>query len=489
MNNLHRTVLEDAHHMSTSLHKGDEVILKIDSLAFGGLGVARLQDRVVFVDKALPGQTVRARIFKLKKKFAQARILEIVKQSPFYQKPRCTHFGACGGCSIQHLDYIQQLHFKEQQVRESLEHLGGFQNIPLKPILASPESFSYRNKMEFSFSPHRWLSNEEMIKNRPEKKELYLGLHAKNFYNKVVDIQQCHLVAAQTNDILRVTREFAAQTGLPAYDSKQHIGFWRFLVVRHSKNINNLMVNLVTFDYNPKVAKNFKKLMTATFPQITSLLYSTTQNISGLAYGEKEYVLAGNHLIEEKLADYRFEISSNSFFQTNTLQTENLYQIVVELAAIQPEQVVYDLFCGAGTISIFASRLAHRVVGFEIVPDAVDDAIRNARKNNINNCDFLVSDLRTFAKDWQQPLQRYGKPAIMIIDPPRGGMHPKTIDAILELEPPCIIHVSCNPTTLARDLKILCEQKYYLQTVQPVDMFPHTHHIEVVVKLLLINNQ
>ncbi len=470
---------------SKPLHKGETITLKIDNLAFGGQGIGRYQDRVVFIDQALPGQTIHAKIIKIKKNYAEAILQDVIHQSPHYQQPPCIHFGSCGGCSFQHLSYQQQLYHKEQQVYESLQRIGGFKHIPMHPIIASPQIFAYRNKMEFSFSPYRWLSQEELDREANDDTALYLGLHAKRFYQKVVDVTRCHLVTEKANEIMCKTREFTRKTQWPAYDVKHHSGFWRFLVVRCSSNTADIMVNLVAFDYQENLAKEFRELMISTFPEITSLLFSTTQNKSGVAIGEREYLLHGNPFIEEKLADYRFLISSTSFFQTNTLQTENLYKIVAEFAEIQPHEIVYDLFCGAGTIAIFLSSFAQRIIGFELIAPAVADANKNAQINGIDNCEFITSDLKNLAADSRKVIELHGRPSVLVIDPPRSGMHPKTIATILSMQPKRIVHVSCNPTTLARDLKILCQEKYKLVAVQPVDMFPHTHHIETVAKLVL----
>ncbi len=468
---------------ATGLRRGDLVELVPTDLALGGAAVARLDDLVVFVEQALPGQTILAKISKRKKNFAEARLQEVLRPAPDQVEPRCSHFGQCGGCRWQHLPYNRQLHFKQRQVEEALVHIGGFSGLEVQPALPSPEIYSYRNKMEYSFSPQRWVPRDELGGSPDGDSALYLGLHAKGFFDKIIDVQACHLLPPVTNDILLYVRQFAVDSGRPAYHARDHHGFWRFLVMRHARKTGELMVNLVASEYDPALARDFATRMQARFPVITSLLFSTTQSLSGVAFSEAEYLLAGKSTITEKLGDLTFEISSNSFFQTNTLQAERLYDVVVDYARLQPDETVYDLYCGAGTISLYVSHLAHKVVGFESVRSAVEDAHQNAALNRIGNCSFVWGDLRDLLENTAETIARYGRPDVLIIDPPRGGMHPKTVAAVSRLAPERIVHVSCNPATLARDLKVLCAGPYRLTKIQPVDMFPHTAHIEVVVLL------
>jgi 23S rRNA (uracil1939-C5)-methyltransferase len=466
-----------------SAKRGDILTLDIDSLAFGGSGVARHEDLVVFVEDALPRQTVEAIVLKKKKNFAEARLVRVLKPSPFQQTPRCAHFEQCGGCTLQHLLYAKQVEEKARQVAESLQHIGGFTDLILEEPLAAPETFFYRNKMEFSFAAFRYLPREELKQGEPLSAGVHLGLHAKGFYNKVIDIGQCLLLTPISNDILQAVREFAVNSGKPVYDTQTHSGFWRFLVIRHAKTTDELLVNLVAYEYDDALAQQFKNEMMEKFPAITTLMFSTTQNRAGVAFSEKEHLLHGQPYIRENIGPIGFNISANSFFQTNSLQAKRLYDVIAEWAAIQPHEIVYDLYCGAGTISLYVSRSAARVVGFESVAAAVSDAHRNAHDNGIDNCDFVLGDLRDQLTDTAAIVAAHGKPDVMIIDPPRAGMHPKTVEAILRLQPQRIVHVSCNPASLARDLQLLCADGYRLLRVKPVDMFPHTTHIEVVAEL------
>ena len=466
-----------------AVKRRERLTLEIDHLAYGGAGVARFQDLVIFVEKGLPGQRVEVEITKKKKKFAEAKILSILRPSPFHQQPICRHFGYCGGCSLQNLTYEKQLEEKTRQVAESLHHLGGFTDVTIASALSSPQQTFYRNKMEFSFAEQKYLSREELAVERSPSSGIYLGLHAKGFYNKVIDLQECHLLTPVAADLVDAVRRFARADGRPVYHSQSGDGFWRFLVMRHAKHTNELLVNLVTRTYDEALAEKFCQQMMQNFPQITSLLFSTTQNRAGVAFSESEHLLYGRPSIRESIGPLSFAISSNSFLQTNSLQAERLYEVIKGWAAIQPHEIVYDLYCGAGTISFYVADSAFKVIGFEAIGAAVADAKINAQENNISNCTFVLGDLRDQLSDTEAVLAAYGRPDVMIIDPPRAGMHPKTVQAILWLQPSRIIHVSCNPATLARDLRLLCDDGYHLLRVQPVDMFPHTNHIEVVTEL------
>jgi len=373
---------------------------------------------------------------------------------------------------------------KQEQVYDVLKRIGEFDNFQMLPIIPVSEIFHYRNKMEFSFSRERWLNDEEI--NSGEKFERnghFLGMHAKGFYEKVVDLRECHLVDPVVTGILKKLRTLARDSSLPVYSTKDHSGFWRFLVVRSCKNTKDLMVNVVTHNYHEQIADLLKKELTCGFPEITSLLMSTTTSKANVAFSEKEYLLHGRNTVYEKLGKYSFEISGNSFFQTNTKQAERLFDTVIDFADLKGHENVYDLYCGAGTISIYISEHVKQVVGFESVGSAITDANNNCSLNNITNCRFVLGDLKDELRDTEKIIEQYGEPDLMIIDPPRSGMHPKTVKAILNLKPKKIVHVSCNPATLARDLNILCETDYSLVKVQPVDMFPHTAHIEVVALL------
>ena len=467
------------------VRKGLEIEVEIKALAYGGQGVARIEDFVVFVNGAIPGQRVKARIIKKKKSYAEARVLQVVQESPFATAPRCRHFGSCGGCRLQNLAYEEQIREKGEQVKDLLTRIGGLKDFEFLPTLPSIDIYYYRNKMEFSFARNRWLTSEEIASGEAVAKQThYLGLHAKGFYDKVVDLEECHLVAPRAVDILKTVRDISRESGLPVYSTADHTGFWRFLIVRRGAATSDLMVNVVTSRFDEKTTKILTDRLTGEFPQITSLVNGVTQSKASVAFSEEELVLAGKPTITDKLGPYSFKISPNSFFQTNTRQAERLYDVVAEYAALQGDELVYDLYCGAGTISIYLSARTREVVGFESVHSAILDARENAALNGVANCRFVHGDLKDELNDTQQIISTYGQPDVLILDPPRGGMHPKTVKAVLALRPQRIVHVSCNPTTLARELAALCESDYRLIKVQPVDMFPHTAHIEAVAQLI-----
>ena len=467
------------------IKKGQQIELDIESLAYGGQGVARVDDFVVFVNGAIPGQKVKALVIRKKKSYAEARLIEIKQQSPLAAEPRCIHFGFCGGCRLQNLNYGEQVKAKGAQVDDILRRLGGLKDFELYPAVPSENSYYYRNKMEFSFSRNRWLTPEEIKSDQTfEQNAHYLGFFARGFYDKVIDLQECHLIHPVAVQILDVVRKIARDSNRPVYSTADHRGFWRFLIVRPSRLTTDLMVNVVTSEYDQKIADILRTKLMKEFPQISSLINGVTRSKSSVAFSEEEHLLAGNPTITEKIGYYSFIISANSFFQTNTLQTKRLYDIALEYADFDGDELVYDLYCGAGTISIYISSYVDKVVGFESVEAAILNAKENCTINSIKNCEFVLGDLKDGLDQTERIIERYGQPDVIILDPPRGGMHPKTVRAVLALDPKKIVHVSCNPTTMARELQVLCESNYRLIQVQPVDMFPHTAHVEAVAQLV-----
>lgn len=469
--------------MISSLKKGSEIELEIESLAFGAKGLARLDGYVVFVENALPGQRVRALLTKKKRDYAEARVVEVLRQSPDYVAPRCSHFHDCGGCLLQDFRYAQQLEAKRRQVEETLIHLGGIAQPEVAPVLGSPQQFFYRNKMEFSFARQRWLTRAEIAGGQiSAARDFALGLHARNSFDKTLDLEACYLFAEVSNDILRVVRDFAKGSGLLPYTTRDHSGFWRFLVMREGKRTNEFMLNFVTAESREGRAAiaALSARLVAEFPIISTIVHNINRSKAQIAFGEEELVLQGSGFLRERLGDCTFRISANSFFQTNTLGAEQLYHVAREFAALTGVENVYDLYCGAGTIAIFIARQAKQVVGFEIVPEAIHDASVNCSLNEIANCHFVRGDLKDEIARVPLLMQRWGRPDVIIADPPRAGMHPKVLLRMLELAPQRIVYVSCNPATFARDVRVLCQQTYRLEKVQPVDMFPHTAHCEVV---------
>ena len=464
--------------------KGEELTLDISAAAFEGKAVGRIDGYVVFVEGGVPGDTVRATIVKSKKQFAEARIVEVLAPSPLRTAPRCPSFGTCGGCKWQHVDYPAQLQFKQQQVHDAFERIGGFHDPAVLPIIGADDIYFYRNKMEFSFADQEWLdSPPRQIEIDNSQPAVFLGLHVPQRYDKVLDLRECFLQSEQSTSILNFTREFARKSGLPAYSGRTDSGYWRFLVIRQSKRTSEVMANLVTFEDKPGIMENYAKELVAAVPGITTVVNTVNGRKAQIAYGEKETVYYGPGIIHERMAGYRFAISAGSFFQTNTAQAERLYETAGQFAELKSTDLVYDLYSGTGTIAMAVSPFVRQVIGIESVESAIRDAERNARENKITNCRFILGDLKERLTDDKGWMASHPAPDVLIIDPPRSGMHPRVVEEVRELGASRIVYVSCNPATQARDCRILCENRYRLTKLQPVDMFPHTYHIEVVALL------
>lgn len=462
------------------MQKGDEVVLTIENLSGEGKTVARYEGMVFFVEHAVPGDIVRARVWKVQKKFIEARAVEIITPSTMREEPKCKHFGVCGGCKWQNLSYESQLKFKHQLVTDAFKRIGGFQQPEVLPVLGCDEPYYYRNKMEFTFSNFRWLTREEMEGTDEQPPGVYLGLHVPQRWDKVVDLEECWLQSELSHAILNTIREVARGWNLHVYSTETQEGYLRHLVIREARNTGELMINLVTSTDWPEGMENLTKLLLKHFPSITTIVNNITSRKSMVALGESEKVYFGPGFITENIGKYSFRISANSFFQTNTTQAERLYATAKLFADLKPTDVVYDLYSGTGTIAIYVSDGAERVVGIETVESAITDAERNAKMNHIANCYFLKGDLKdrlTKDRDW---MKDHPGPDVVITDPPRSGMHAKVIEQLISLSPRRIVYVSCNPSTQARDAALLVKGGYILKQIQPVDMFPHTDHIEAV---------
>ena len=467
------------------LKKGTEIELLVESLAYGGRGLARIDGFVIFIDRTIPGQRVIARITRKKSSYAEARVVELLQDSPRAITPRCFHFGSCGGCLWQNLEYGHQLEAKRNQVWECLAHITGLSDDVVLPTLSSPQTYYYRNKMEFSFAARRWLLPEELKLDHLDKpRNFALGLHVKGFYNRVLDLEECHLQNPLTIKILQQVRQFALASGLSAYNTGDHTGFWRFLVVRDSKHTGQILVELITAPHRSgsTVATQLASQLQAEVPQISTLIYGISAKRAQIASAESREVIFGPGYIEEELGNFRFRISSGAFFQTNSNGAKILLDQVVEGCALSGSEVVWDLYSGTGTMAIGLARAARKVVGFELQPEAVADAKTNTRLNGVDNCEFNLGDIKGLLQNSSLLVQRYDKPQVVVTDPPRAGMHPSVVKNLIVLAPPKIVCVSCNPATLARDLAMFME-RYRLLRVQPVDLFPHTAHIEAVAVL------
>jgi 23S rRNA (uracil1939-C5)-methyltransferase len=459
------------------IKKGQLLELNISGIAFGGKGLAKVNGLTVFVDNAVPMDHVIARIVKRKKQYAVARVDTLIESSPFRVSPPCMYSGFCGGCKWQFLNYDKQVEYKQQHVAESIERIGLIHGVPVHPTIPSPATFEYRNKMEFSCSDRRWLLPDEMGQENVVS-DFAVGLHVPGTFYKVIDTHECLLQPKLGNRILNDVRRFIRTSDAPVYGLRSHIGFWRFIMLRHSVAYNHWMVNIITAKEEQKTVQPLADQLMETYPQIVSVVINITSRKAAVAIGEHEISLSGTACIRDKIGEFEFEISANSFFQTNTRGARRLYETIKAYADLSGKETVVDLYSGTGAIAIYLSRKAKTVIGMEIAESAVIDAMNNCRINGISNCRFILGDI----KDGLGELT--SAPDVMIIDPPRAGMHKDVVRRVLELAPEKIVYVSCNPSTMARDLGML-KACYEVLEVQPMDMFPHTHHIESVARLEL----
>jgi 23S rRNA (uracil1939-C5)-methyltransferase len=458
-----------------SIQKGAEIEVAITSVTFGGQGVARINDFVLFVDGAVTGDIVRAKVLRLKKNFAEARTTQILTPSPHRTEAPCHYFGTCGGCRWQDVDYQGQLEFKRQNIVDVFQRIGGFRDMEVPSPIGSPKIFHYRNKMEFTFGDRPWLT--EAVKTDLLKPSFALGLHVSQRFDKVLDVKDCYLQSPLANQILNFINVFAKSSGLAPYSLHTHEGFWRFLVIREMEHTPDLMVNIITSREDP-VMNFLKEKIVKEFPKISSLINGISQKKSQIAVSDYEIVLHGQSTILEKLGGCVFEISSNSFFQTNTLAAEVLYGTILKMAGLKGNETVFDLYCGTGSIAITLAPHAKKIIGIELSESAIANAEKNMLRNQVSNCQFIHGDIRATLKLMSE------KPDVVILDPPRSGLHGDVVETLREILPETMIYVSCNPSTQARDLELLCRDRYAMTQIQPVDLFPHTYHIENVVKLV-----
>jgi len=466
--------------------KDDILEIEITSLGAEGSGIGRTTDDfVVFVKNTVPGDKARIKVKKVKKNYAEAILIEIIENSVKRAAPLCEYFGTCNGCRMQNIDYPHQLELKHNIVKNAFERIGGFQNIEIPAVTGSEKIYYYRNKLEFSFSNQRWLTEKD-INNENADKDFALGFHMPGFINKVIDINNCRLQSEISNKILNLTREFFKSKGESVYTTKTHTGFLRYLIIRQSACSPDLMINLITFTENNNLVNEFSEILKKEAPEITTFINSISASKAQVAQSDYSNTIFGDGYIMEKIGNYTFKITPSSFFQTNSLQAKKLFDIVLELGDFSKDENVLDLYCGAGAISIYISGYVKTVLGVEMNEEAIEMAKVNAELNRVSNCEFVSSDVKEFLYNLSTqcyPDSRFrGNDNSIILDPPRSGIHPKAAEYILTIEPEKIIYVSCNPATQARDIKLL-EEKYTITAIQPVDMFPHTFHIENVVRL------
>lgn len=467
--------------------KNKNIILKdivISDYAAEGKSLGRVEGKVVFVENTVPGDVVDVQLTKNKKDWAEGWPKKFVSYSTARVTPFCQHFGICGGCQWQMLPYELQLKYKQQQVADNLKRLGRIELPEMQPILGCEKLTRYRNKMEYTFSNKKYLSDAEIKDENISAYQNVAGFHAKGVFDKVVEIETCHLQEQPTNEIRNAIARYARENDLSFYDIRKHEGFLRTMQVRLART-GELMVNIV-FGFEDKGKREaVLNFVLKEFPQITTLLYTINTKMNDSLYDLHPKIYKGKGFIIETLEKFQFKISPKSFFQTNTEQGEKLYQLTREFAELKGTETVYDLYCGTGSIGIFLSDGAKKIIGVETVSEAIEDAKENARLNNIQHASFYCGDVINICDDVF--FQTNGKPDVIITDPPRAGMHEKLVNKLLEMEAPLIVYVSCNPATQARDLQLL-SHKYQVTRVQPVDMFPHTLHIENIVQLKLKQN-
>ena len=458
-----------------TLRKGRTIELTISDMAYGGQGIGRVNGFVAFVRGGVPGDRLLVRVYSKKKNYAEATIEEILIPSPDRIRPECPYSAYCGGCQWQHISYEKQLNYKKAHVVDSIKRIGGLENVLVRDVEPSQNVFGYRNKMEFSFSDRRWFLPKDMHK-RENQDGFALGLHLPGTYFKVIDIDACMLQNERGNRILHQVKQYVKDSSIPVYGLKSHKGFWRFLATRYSKSFDEWMVNIVTSEERLEVVRPLSDILSDKAGDIGTIINNINPRKASVAVGEHETVLFGKGYIYDKLGPFTFQISANSFFQTNTPTATKLYEQVADYAELKGNEIILDLYSGTGTIPIFLADKARAVTGIEIVKSAVQDSIKNCSINSIHNCRFICGDIRDNLSTLTD------SPDVMIINPPRAGIHKDIIPLILALSPKKIIYISCNPPTLARDIRLLSGD-YELIEVQPFDMFPHTYHIESIANL------
>lgn len=453
----------------------------IDSYAAEGKSLSKKDGKVIFVEGVIPGDIVDIQLIKNKKDWAEGKAVRFKQYATQRVDSFCQHFGICGGCQWQMLPYTQQLVYKQQQVADVLQRIGKVPLPVIFPIEGCTEDRLYRNKIEYTFSNKKYLLQEELRNPEISPYQNVAGFHVKGIFDKVIDIDVCHLQSEPTNQIRKAIADYARSNNWSFYDIRLHQGFLRTMQIRLATT-GELMVNVV-FGYkdDSKITELFEYLLHQ-FPQITTLLYTINENKNDSLYDLYPQSYFGKGFIIETLENFKYKIGPKSFFQTNTKQAEKLYQITREFAELTGKEMVYDFYCGTGSIGIFLSQLAKKIIGVEVVAEAIEDAKENAFLNGVSHASFFTGDVIDICTD--EFFHLHGRPDVIVTDPPRAGMHEKLIQKLIEIDAPTIVYVSCNPATQARDLNILAG-KYSVEKIQPVDMFPQTHHIENIVQLKL----
>ena len=450
----------------------------IEEVAAEGNAIAHVDGKVLFVPQAVPGDVADICVTKSKKNYMEGYVADIIHPSPYRQKPFCIHYGICGGCKWQPLPYRMQLEAKEKQVYDQLVRIGRLDVPEIEPIIGSEKQRYYRNKLEFTFSKRRWLLDGENPDEVTGNDRLGLGFHVGRFFDKVLDIKECHLQPDPSNDIRLFIKRHALENGIEFFDLREHTGVLRNLTIRTASSGETMIILSVT-RFDEKIAE-LLNAVADNFPQISSVYYFINTKANDSTSDLTAVLYRGKDTIYEEMEGLRFRIGPKSFFQTNSLQAYNLYKVAREFAGLTGKETVYDLYTGTGTIAQFVSSRASKVIGIEYVREAVEDAAANCRANGISNCEFFAGDMKDILTG--EFLKEHSRPDVIILDPPRAGIHPDVAKTILEAAPERIVYVSCNPASQARDIALLSE-RYSIGRVRPVDMFPQTHHVENVVLL------
>ena len=450
-------------------HSARVIEAEVKDLAFNGKSIGDVGGKIVFLNAGLPGELVRAEIIRKKPRYDVAQVTEIIRKSPQRVSAPCQHFDICGGCVWQDLEYSEQLRYKRKQVVDCLQHIGRLGAIDVGDAVGVENPFFYRNKMEYSF-------------NRDREGGFVLGLHRRGHFDRIFNVEQCLLQSEESNQIVNWFRDYVAKNDIPVYDVTDHNGFLRFFVIREGKNTGQVMLNIVTVPGEfPEVARLIDGIL-ARFPRITTVVQNINAAKSNIARGEEERILHGNGFMEERVLGRSFRIYANSFFQTNTVQAEKLYSTAIEFLGLNSEDHLLDLYCGTGSIGICASEKAGRVTGIELELSAIKAARQNAEINGIGNIEFIAGSVQDFLIEEKELLSTV---TMALIDPPRAGLHPKALKGLMALRLPRLVYVSCNPATFARDAAELVQAGYKLLWITPIDMFPHTMHIELVARFEL----
>jgi 23S rRNA (uracil1939-C5)-methyltransferase len=453
--------------------------VRITDIGAEGNALARVNNLVVFVPMLIPGDVVDIQVIKKRKKYMEGRVVRFHEYSPDRITPLCKHFGVCGGCKWQHLPYDLQLKFKEKQVTDNLTRIGKIDLPEIKPILGSSQIYLYRNKLEYTFSDKRWLTTDEVNSDNKFEKEGALGFHIPGLFDKVLDIEECHLQPEPSNSIKNAVKQYAAENQLKFFNLREQEGFLRNLVIRTTQE-GNAMVIVVFFHEDVEKRTGLLNFLSSGFPQITSLYYVINSKRNDSLNDQEPVNYKGENFITEMMDGLKFRIGPKSFFQTNSTQALELYRITKEFAGLTGKEIVYDLYTGTGTIANYLASDAEKVIGIEYVEEAIHDARINSEFNGIKNTQFFSGDMKDVLTE--SFFISNGQPDVIITDPPRAGMQIEVIKIIASAEPEKIVYISCNPSTQSRDIQLLSE-KYIVVAVQPVDMFPHTHHVENVVLL------